>query len=331
MKYLFIFLGILLSVLGNSQSLSIDSIQLDEVQISSVPLGERLKFTTQLTTLIDKSVIKNSNQPTLAEVLSQSGQVMVQKSQLGGGSPIVRGFEANKVLLVVDGIKMNNAIYRGGHLQNVISVDNNYIDRIDLIFGSQSVAYGSDAFGGVLHFHTLKPLYNDNSKMLYKANLMTRYGTAMKEKTISAQVQGGNNRFGFATSLSYSDFGDLLQGANRNDAYPNFGKLNQYVNRINNKDSVLTNSDPNLQKRSGYTQFDFLQKLEYRPNDHNKILLNIQGSTTSNVNRYDRLTEVTNNNPTYAEWFYGPQNRILAALQYTNSASSTYHLCSDNS
>lgn len=322
MKNYITYIICLISFVSNAQNNTIDSINLDEVKISAVPLGERLKFITQQTAILDKSTIKNLNQPTLAEVLSQSGQIVVQKSQLGGGSPIVRGFEANKVLLVVDGIKMNNAIYRGGHLQNVITVDNNYLERIDLLFGSQSVAYGSDAFGGVLHFHTIKPLMNNNSKMLFKTNLMARYGTAMKEKTVSAQVQGGNNKFGFATSMSYSDFGDLLQGSVRKDAYSNFGKLNQYVTRINNKDSVVTNSDPNLQRRSGYTQFDFLQKLEYRFNSNNKILLNIQGSTTSNVNRYDRLTELTNGKPTNAEWFYGPQNRFLTAIKYTNTSSN---------
>jgi len=322
MKNYITYIICLISFVSNAQNNTIDSFNLDEVKISAVPLGERLKFITQQTAILDKSTMKNLNQPTLAEVLSQSGQIVVQKSQLGGGSPIVRGFEANKVLLVVDGIKMNNAIYRGGHLQNVITVDNNYLERIDLLFGSQSVAYGSDAFGGVLHFHTIKPLMNNNSKMLFKTNLMARYGTVMKEKTVSAQVQGGNNKFGFATSMSYSDFGDLLQGSVRKDAYSNFGKLNQYITRINNKDSVVTNSDPNLQRRSGYTQFDFLQKLEYRFNSNNKILLNIQGSTTSNVNRYDRLTELTNGKPTNAEWFYGPQNRLLTAIKYTNFSSN---------
>lgn len=157
-----------------------------------MPLGERLKFSTQQASILEAAKIKFFSQPTMAEVLSQSGQVLVQKSQLGGGSPILRGFEANKVLLVVDGIRMNNAIYRGGHLQNVISVDNNFIEKIDILFGSQSVAYGSDAFGGVMHFHTLKPLIAADSKRVYKSNLMTRFGSAMEEKTVSAQLQGGN-------------------------------------------------------------------------------------------------------------------------------------------
>ncbi len=308
-----------------AQNDSLGTIDLMEVTVSSVPLGERLKFSTQQVAVLDQTKLKYLSQPSLAEVLSQSGQVLVQKSQLGGGSPIVRGFEANKVLLVLDGVRMNNAIYRGGHLQNVMSVDNNFLDKVDLLFGSQSVAYGSDAFGGVLHFHTIKPLRSGSSAMVYKTNLMTRYGTAMNEKTVSGQVQGGNNRFGFATSISYSDFGDLVQGSVRKASYPEFGKLKEYVIRVNDRDSVVGNENQNLQKNSGYTQFDFLQKLEYRPDDNSAILLNVQGSTTSNVNRYDRLTDRSAGQPTFAQWYYGPQNRFLADLSYKNYASNRFY------
>ena len=107
--------------------------------------------------MIKQKDIKFLSQPTSAELLQSSGQVLVQKSQLGGGSPILRGFEANKVLLVVDGIRMNNAIYRGGHLQNIISIDNSMLEKVEVIYGPGSVVYGSDALGGVIHFHTLTP------------------------------------------------------------------------------------------------------------------------------------------------------------------------------
>ena len=71
--------------------------------------------------ITDKNLIQY--QSTTADILTASGQVFVQKSQQGGSSPVIRGFEASRILLVVDGIRMNNAIFRSGHLQNVITID----------------------------------------------------------------------------------------------------------------------------------------------------------------------------------------------------------------
>jgi len=85
--------------------------------------------------------ISSSNPQTTADVLQKSGELFVQKSQQGGGSPIIRGFETNKILLMLDGIRMNNAIYRGGHLQNIIMTDPNSMKRIEIVYGPGSVIY----------------------------------------------------------------------------------------------------------------------------------------------------------------------------------------------
>ena len=86
------------------------------------------------------SVIRDRNaiqlQPNTGDVLLNSGQVFVQKSQQGGSSPIIRGFEASRILLSVDGIRLNNAIYRSGHLQNIITIDNMVLDKVEIIYST---------------------------------------------------------------------------------------------------------------------------------------------------------------------------------------------------
>ena len=77
--------------------------------------------------IITEEKLIELNAPTSADALKASSGITIQKSQLGGGSPIIRGFEANRVLLVIDGVRMNNAIYRNGHLQNSITLDNNIL------------------------------------------------------------------------------------------------------------------------------------------------------------------------------------------------------------
>jgi hemoglobin/transferrin/lactoferrin receptor protein len=92
-------------------------------------------------TISSKAIAFESSQTT-ADLLENSPAVFVQKSQMGGGSPILRGLEANKILLVVDGLRMNNAIYRSGHLQNVLSVDQGVLERAEVVQGPGSVVYG---------------------------------------------------------------------------------------------------------------------------------------------------------------------------------------------
>ncbi|MDP4683105.1 MAG: Plug domain-containing protein, partial [Crocinitomicaceae bacterium] len=118
---------------------------IDEVVISASKFEEKRKDVAQKIQVMRASEIQNMNQSSMADVLANAGNIMVQKSQQGGGSPIIRGFETNKVLIVVDGIRMNNAIYRGGHLQNVITLDNAIMDRTEIVYGPGSVVYGSDA------------------------------------------------------------------------------------------------------------------------------------------------------------------------------------------
>ena len=138
-----------------------DMISLDqaEVVIQGVASAETVALSSinMVTEQAPKPVVQLEVPQTAAELLWSTGSVLVQQSQQGGGSPILRGFEANRVLLVVDGVRMNNAIYRSGHLQNAITVDPNILERTDVLLGPNSILFGSDAMGGVIHYHTRTP------------------------------------------------------------------------------------------------------------------------------------------------------------------------------
>ncbi len=163
-------------------------LELNEVVIAATRTAEPQSYIAQAIRVFTRDGLQFLNQPTMADVLQQSGQVLVQKSQLGGGSPILRGFEANKVLIVVDGVRMNNAIFRGGHLQNILSLDNAVAERVEVALGPGSVVYGSDALGGVIYVQTLSPRLNssDSLQMQINANGFVRYSSAMLEKTAHA-------------------------------------------------------------------------------------------------------------------------------------------------
>lgn len=257
-------------------------------------------------------------QPTAAELLQNTGTVFVQKSQLGGGSPTIRGFQANRILLVVDGVRMNNAITRGGHTQDLITVDQGALDRIEVVSGPNSVAYGSDALGGTIHLITRSPKFLGADSVRTSGDAFFRYATAMHEKTAHAGVELRGKQLASFTSITASDFGDLRQGSTRNPFYEDLGRMPYEVVRENGQDVVKPNDDSNVQLGSGYKQLDLLEKLRFHAGEHAVHQLNLQLSTSSDVPRYDRLSTYSVDSagafrPAFAEWYYGPQQRVLAA------------------
>ncbi len=291
---------------------------LDEFVSSASRFEEKKRDVPEHIDIIKRRDITFLDQQTTPDLLQNSGTVFVQRSQMGGGSPVIRGFEASRVLLVVDGVRMNNAIYRAGHLQDLMTVDQNALDRIEVISGPGSVVYGSDALGGVIHMMTRKSLFNDTSGMAVGGGAYFRTSTANREKTANATVELRGRRWTSLTSITASDFGDLRQGSTRNPFYGDRGLKPFIVETQNGTDVVKPNDDPNVQDPTAYKQLDVLQKLRLRTGENMIHQLNVQLSTTNDVPRYDRLSEYSldtagNIVPDQAEWYYGPQKRMLVA------------------
>lgn len=251
------------------------------------------------------------NPGTSADLLETSGEVFVQRSQLGGGSPMLRGFAANRVLIVVDGVRMNNAIYRGGNLQNLISVDPNALERAEVVHGPGAMTYGSDAIGGVMDFNMLRPRFSNDSGLTFQSGVLARYGSAARERTGHLHYGLGGRKLAFIASATVCDLGDLRAGSHGEEDY----LRPWYVRTVEAHDSVFTNPDPRDQIPSSYTNLMTLAKLAYRPAKDLEIGLNGYWSTTSDIPRYDRLIEMRPNSyPRSAEWYYGPQLWRMVSL-----------------
>ena len=282
---------------------------LADIVVSANKWEEKAEEVPCKITKLSKKEIELINPQTTADMISATNEVFVQKSQLGGGSPMIRGFSANRVLIVVDGIRINNAIFRSGNLQNVISIDANTIENSEIIFGPGSVIYGSDAIGGVMDFHTITPKLSSDKTQI-KADALARYSSANNEKTGNVNLNIGGKKLASFTSFTYSNFDDLRMGNVGNDEYIVY----DYVERINGIDSILQKSDKNIQTNSGYSQFNILQKFLYKPNSRTDITYNFQYSELSDVPRYDRLIEYSDNKLKYAEWYYGPQKWMMNSV-----------------
>jgi len=237
---------------------------------------------------------------------------------LGGGSPMIRGFATNRVLIVVDGVRMNNAIYRSGNLQNVISLDANALESAEVLFGPGSVMYGSDAIGGVMDFHTLSPKLSSNENLRFGGSALARWSSANNEKTGHVDFNIGSQKWGFTSSLTYSDFNDLIMGSNGPDDY----LRPEYQIFENGKDIIIPNDNPEKQINSGYDQWNVMQKIRFKPNNNWDINYGFHYSTTSDVPRYDRLIEYRNGTLRDGNWYYGPQQWMMHSLSVANFRES---------
>ncbi len=309
--------AIFLSQFAHAQQVEKDTtmeeVSLNETVVAASRGSQARTAVAQQVRVIRRTEIERVNAPSTADLLGNTGQVFVQKSQQGGGSPVIRGFEASRVLLVVDGVRMNNAIYRAGHLQNVITMDNAALDRAEVLFGPASTVYGTDALGGAVCFFTKNPeLAGTGERMKHSAHAFTRYGSVNQEKTGHLDFGLGWKKFGSFTSFTYSDFGDLRMGKKEGTA-PFFGLREYYADRINGRDTLVKNPDPYVQKFSGYIQYDLLQKLVFQSSDRVRHTLNVQYSNSGNIPRYDRLTDPKGAGLNSSEWYYGPQKRLMAS------------------
>lgn len=299
---------------------------LNDVVISSGRWEQKKIETPNRIETISMKEAAFQNPQTAADLLGVSGYAFIQKSQLGGGSPMLRGMATNRVLLVVDGVRMNNAIFRAGNLQNVISLDANAVENTEILFGPGSVMYGSDAVGGVMSFNTLQPKFSgaQNNTPLITGNAMARFSSANTEGAGHLDLNIGIKKLAFTSSFTYARYGDLRSGSKGG---VNYFYRPHYVTTIDNKDYMVPNEDSTLQVGSKYSQINFMQKVRYQPTKYLDLEYGFHFSETSKFNRYDRLYVMKLDGPyknklRWAEWYYGPQKWQMHRLGITYTKSN---------
>jgi hemoglobin/transferrin/lactoferrin receptor protein len=290
------------------------TVQLQEIKVYSAnKFEENIKDLNYKVEIITEEKINFGMPQTAGELLAQTGAVFMQTSQLGGGSPVIRGFEANRVLLVIDGVRLNNAIYRSGHLQNVITIEPSMLERVEVLYGPGSVIYGSDALGGVMAFFTKRPVFvSGDKKFLVSGVAQTAFQSAALTPSGSFILSLAGKKVASLTSASYKMINDLRVGRNKNPLYGDWGLCNYYAERMNGIDSTVKNAKPWLMKNSGYQQWDLLQKLFFKPSENVLLQINFQYSSSTNIPRYDRMLSMVGSNMEYAEFYYGPQTRFFS-------------------
>jgi len=290
---------------------------LSQIVISATKFEQEKRDIPQTIVSIGTEEVSLVNPQTSADLLENTGNIFVQKSQMGGGSPMIRGFSTNRLLITVDGVRMNNAIFRGGNLQNVISIDPLSIKNTEVTLGAGSVVYGSDAIGGVMSFYTKKPQLSYKDELYLNGSALIRYASANEEKTGHFDFNLGYKRWAFLTNVSYTNFDDLRMGSHG----PNEYLRNQNVVRENGEDVLMNNPDSQVQIPTGYNQINLMQKVRYEPSDNLNFDFGLYFTTTSDYPRYDRLLRPDEDGLKSAQWDYGPQQWFMTNFQVTKTSS----------
>jgi len=289
--------------------------KLDNVILSVSRTKSKKKSIAKQVKVIDYNETLKVMPGTAADLLEESGDIMVQKTQGGAGSPVIRGMEANRVLLVIDGIRLNNAISRTGHLHTAVTVNPLILERTEIIYGPSAI-YGSDALGGVINFYTKTPIINNYNKI--SGGAIARYSSATNETSFHFNTDVSFSKWATTFAFSYSDFGDIRMGTNRTHGYDDWGIVDEYS--LNTEDfymeSPVANPDKDMQPNTGFQQQDFFNKTVLALNNENKFIFETQLNLTSDVPRFDNLTQKNSDGTLkYAEWRYGPSQRLLISPQ----------------
>lgn len=200
---------------------------LDPLVVSALRTDEPVAEVPYTYELLDSDFINQNTRRTLPEALQFTPGVLVQKTAYGHGSPFIRGFTGRQNLLMVDGVRFNNSLTRGGPVQYWNTVDSYALDRIEVIKGQGSVLYGSDAIGGTVNAVTRSTGFRDAADGEFFSHGSAYYeyrsnGEGSHIGRIESST-GVGGRFGVMLGVTGKEFGDIEDsgiGRMRNTGYP---------------------------------------------------------------------------------------------------------------
>ncbi|MCB0366291.1 MAG: TonB-dependent receptor [Bdellovibrionaceae bacterium] len=172
------------------------------------------------------------------EVLKETTSVLVQKTAQGQGSPFIRGFTGFRTLTLIDGIRVNNSVWREGPNQYLSTVDPAMASQVELVKGPSSVLYGSDAIGGTLNFLT-DNLDDGKSRTVGRY----QYGTSDLRQIYRLEHRQADGDTRYTVGGSYRSFGDVVAGGDLGrqpyTGYDEYAGDVKIVSRLSPGDEVI--------------------------------------------------------------------------------------------
>ena len=184
--------------------------QLDSIIVTSRNIKTSQAKSPYVISAIHQNQIRETNARTTPEALQGVAGVFLQKTNHGGGSAFIRGLTGNQTLLVIDGIRLNNATYRYGPNQYLNTIDMFTLEKVDVLKGIGAIEYGSDAIGGVIHLTTKEA--NTSGANSFKLSNTSKFLSSQMEKTNRTEMSYATNKWTILGGLSIKRFGDIVGG-----------------------------------------------------------------------------------------------------------------------
>lgn len=263
--------------------------EVPETVVTATRVERQVFETPQAVTILDDQDVEEANTAATPDLLKYAEGVYVQKTNLGGGAPFIRGLTGKQVLILVDGVRLNNSYYRFGPHQYLNTIDPNAIERIEVVRGPTSVLYGSDALGGTVNIITKRrtdfaaPADLDGLVQGY-------YESASHGGSGRAQLEGNRGDFGWIGGVSARRYDDIEAGDNLGAQVP-----------------------------SGYDELDGDLKLNYRLAAGQELIFAQQYTRQTDV---PKTSEVTLGDK--LKFNYEPQLRTLTSLEYRDMRAGLF-------
>jgi hemoglobin/transferrin/lactoferrin receptor protein len=255
-------------------------IQLNQLTVSTASRTEAEDFARpEITTVLTARELQQRALRSTPEALFGATGVWSQKTNHGGGSPFVRGLTGQQTLILVDGIRLNNATFRSGPNQYLNTIDPQSIKQIEVVRSSGSVAHGSDAIGGVVNILTQTPTFAD--KPTVGGSFYGKMATHGMEYSSRIEGNFSSRTLAITGGLAYRKFGDLVAGRG-------LGRLTP----------------------TGYDQLSGDLKARFRLSDRTVLTTAYQDLKQDNVPLYHRV-RLEN----YQYYQFDPQRRQLAYIR----------------
>lgn len=138
--------------------------------------------------------------------------VFVQQTAHSQGSAYIRGRTGQQTVLMFDDVRMNNSVWRQGPNQYFFTVDALTLDRIEVMRGSASTRYGSDAIGGVIRAFPTGPSFADDGRLILRPKGVFKWGTADRERGVRGEIDATYGQWGVIAGAGYRVVDQLRSG-----------------------------------------------------------------------------------------------------------------------